>query len=621
MAGVGAWLSAPWNIGTWGVVALAATVGVPRIAQAEAPLQVVYPPDGHETTAAQIFLIGSSDPNAPITVNGEAIQRSPAGHFAPSLPLQLGENQFTLQQGDQALTLRVTRISPLPPMPQGLAFAEGTLTPAQNIARSPNELVCFGAIAPPQSLVSVALGRRTLSLLPQPNSPQLPPNSAVLTNQNQPFSELTQAPDQSPAQAYEGCAILQSFLGGEMGTMEGNDGGAIALGYPQFTLERNGQRTSAAGMGLVSVLQAETPQLLEVTAEQGAARTGPSTDYSRLTPLPRGTRAAVIAQDGDWYQLDYGAWIRNTDVQPIAGSVPPHTLIRSVSSAALPGWTEVRFPLQVPVPVTVQQEGDRFTLTLHNATAQTDTIFLNDDPVIERLDWTQPTPGQVTYQFALKSAQQWGYKLRYEGTTLILSLRHPPQIDPASDTPLRGVTLLLDPGHGGPDDLGARGPNGIPEKDVNLAVTRLLRDRLAARGATILLTRDDDIDLGPNERAQMIQELEPTLALSIHYNALPDEGDAENTAGIGTFWYQTQAHSLAVWLHNFLVREGDRPSYGVFWNNLALTRPTAAPAVLLELGFMINPTEFEWITDPDEQAALAETLADGITQWFIESTR
>jgi len=36
---------------------------------------------------------------------------------------------------------------------------------------------------------------------------------------------------------------------------------------------------------------------------------------------------------------------------------------------------------------------------------------------------------------------------------------------------------------------------------------------------------------------------------------------------------------------------------------------------------MINPTEFEWITDPDEQAALAETLADGITQWFIESTR
>jgi len=32
----------------------------------------------------------------------------------------------------------------------------------------------------------------------------------------------------------------------------------------------------------------------------------------------------------------------------------------------------------------------------------------------------------------------------------------------------------------------------------------------------------------------------------------------------------------------------------VFWNNLALTRPSVAPAVLLELGFMINPVEFEW---------------------------
>jgi N-acetylmuramoyl-L-alanine amidase len=53
----------------------------------------------------------------------------------------------------------------------------------------------------------------------------------------------------------------------------------------------------------------------------------------------------------------------------------------------------------------------------------------------------------------------------------------------------------------------------------------------------------------------------------------------------------------------------------VFWNNLALTRPHVAPSVLLELGFMINPTEFEWITDPQAQAQLAETLAAGVAEW------
>lgn len=578
------------------------------IAQAQPALQVVYPPAQHETTAEQIFLIGTGDPDAPVTVNGEPLmRRSPAGHFAPSFPLQPGENQFVVQQGSETLTLQVTRVSPLPPLPQGVAFAEGTLMPATDIARSPNDVLCFGAIAPPNAQVSITLANQTLPLAPQPARPTLPPNYAVLTNQNEPLGT-------TDAQRYEGCAIAHRFLSAD--TLYT----AHTLGQPNYQLTLNGQTVRQIAPGEIAILPPDQPNIVEVTVEQGTARTGPSTSYSRLTPLPRGTRAAVTGRDANWYQLDYGAWIRDTDVAPVAGSVPPHTLIRSVTSQVVPGWTEVRFPLQVPVPVSVEQRGDRFRLTLHNATAQTDTIFVNDDPVIERLDWTQPAPGQVTYDFALKSSHQWGYKLHYEGTTLVLSLRHPPTLAADSDNPLSGVTILLDAGHGGPEDLGARGPNGYPEKDVNLIVTLLLRDRLEARGATVLLTRDDDIDLWPNDRAQMIQETAPTLALSIHYNALPDNGDAENTAGIGTFWYHAQAHDLAVFLHNYLVETRDRPSYGVFWNNLALTRPNVAPSVLLELGFMINPTEFEWIVDPDEQVALADALADGITQWLIEAT-
>ncbi|MBF2096777.1 MAG: N-acetylmuramoyl-L-alanine amidase, partial [Gloeomargaritaceae cyanobacterium C42_A2020_066] len=50
--------------------------------------------------------------------------------------------------------------------------------------------------------------------------------------------------------------------------------------------------------------------------------------------------------------------------------------------------------------------------------------------------------------------------------------------------------------------------------------------------------------------------------------------------------------------------------------NLALARPTVCPAVLLELGFMINPQEFEWITDPQAQTQLAQTLAQGLEQWL-----
>ena len=60
----------------------------------------------------------------------------------------------------------------------------------------------------------------------------------------------------------------------------------------------------------------------------------------------------------------------------------------------------------------------------------------------------------------------------------------------------------------------------------------------------------------------------------------------------------------------------DRSDAGVFWNNLALTRPHTAPSVLLELGFMINPWEFEWITNPKEQKQLVRAIASGIVEWF-----
>ena len=117
----------------------------------------------------------------------------------------------------------------------------------------------------------------------------------------------------------------------------------------------------------------------------------------------------------------------------------------------------------------------------------------------------------------------------------------------------------------------------------------------------------------------IIAQEEPAIALSIHYNALPDAGDAENTKGVGMFWYHPQAHSLAVFMHNYLVKKRKRPTYGVFWNNLALIRPAEAPSILLELGFIINPDEFEWIINEKEQKKLVKALADGTVKWFKDS--
>lgn len=578
--------------------------------QAQSTLYVAYPPNNHETTANQIFLIGTAPKTGVVKVNGQPIARNAAGHFAPSFPLQIGNNSFLLTYGDQQVKLNVTRTAPEPQL-NSLTFAKGSLTPAVPLGRLPKEWVCFGAIAPQGAAVTVQLADdEPFPLQPQTRYVELPPNSAVLTQQNQPTPVV--APN-----FYQGCTRL-----------------AVAknLGKPTFELKLAGTTTRQVGPGNVQILSPTQLEVAEVTAAAGVARTGPSTDYSRLTPLPKGTQAAVTGYEGDWVRLDYGAWIKRSEVQIRPASVPPTSLIRSITSRQVGNQTEIIFPLQVPVPVSVQQSDRTFTLTLYNTTAQTDTIKLSADPLIARLDWQQVQPGQVQYVFNLKTNQQWGYQLRYEGTSLILSLRHPPKRGSGqgarnksssriNSQPLMGIKILLDPGHGGPEDTGTRGPTGYPEKDVALKISKLLRAELEQRGAAIVMTRKEDVDVGLQERVDLIDQEQPAIALSLHYNALPDSGDAINTKGIAAFWYNTQAYSLAVFLHDYLVKTLKRPSYGVFWNNLALTRPTVTPSVLLELGFMINPDEYEWIVNPKEQQRLAKALADGVVEWFGNQDR
>ncbi|NJR32708.1 MAG: N-acetylmuramoyl-L-alanine amidase, partial [Chamaesiphon sp. CSU_1_12] len=271
-------------------------------------------------------------------------------------------------------------------------------------------------------------------------------------------------------------------------------------------------------------------------------------------------------------------------------------------------------------PITLEQGTNTLTLTLYNTTAQTDIIRFNDNPTVSRLDWKQTSPGVVQYVFNLKSRQQWGYKLRYQGSNLVLSLRHPPKLDKSNPLkPLAGTKILLDPGHGGKDP-GAVGPNGYTEKEANLYASKLLANELAMRGAAVYLSRESDKFIELSDRQTIIDNLEPTLALSVHHNSLPDGGNPD-TKGFSTFWYHAQAQSLAMYLHNHVVKDTGRPSYGVFWDNLALARPVSSPSVLLELGFMSNPSEFELIATPAEQQKMAKSIADGVTQWMLAATK
>jgi N-acetylmuramoyl-L-alanine amidase len=580
----------------------------PQIATSKS-LYVSYPPADYQTSSDRVFLIGSAPSAGKVSINNKFVPRSQQGHFASVFNLKVGKNTFDVDYKGQSKTIVVTRSAIAKTDPPKDNFTPNSLEPQGDMARMPGEMVCFGANAPTKAKVQVNVSGQDIKLQEQTNSVELPDNKAALIDKNQPQAMYG-------AGQYLGCAIASA---------------AADLGNPTYKLEVGNPATtvSAAAPGKVQILSPVNLDIAEVKVEGGITRTGASSDFSRLTPLPKGTKAAITARQmgnnngkqSNWVRLDYGGWILAEQVQVTTGvTVPPKTIVKSVTSKDRAGATDVIIPLQVPVPITLEQGTNTVTLTLYNTTAQTDIIRFNDNPVVSRLDWKQTSPGVVQYVFNLKSKQQWGYKLRYQGSNLVLSLRHPPKLDKNNlDRPLTGTKILLDPGHGGKDS-GAVGPNGYTEKDANLYAAKLLANELSMRGASVYLSREADKFIELNDRQTIIDNLEPTLALSVHHNSLPDGGNPD-TKGFSTFWYHAQAQSLAMYLHNYVVKDTGRPSYGVFWDNLALARPASAPSVLLEWGFMSNPSEFEQIANPQEQQKMAKSIADGITQWLVTSAK
>lgn len=562
---------------------------------AENAIAITFPPNNYETTSDRIFIMGSAPASGQVLINGEAIPRSQAGYFAPSLPLKAGENRFKIRYNDKETEIVVVRNLAQNPALSPQGFVTDSLSPKVNIAKLPGEYICFEANAVSNAQVSVQLGGTTIPLTYQPQTVKLPDNKIALTQlSNQPQTVATRG-------KYAGCAVASA---------------AGDLGVPVFQLTQGNRTTTQPGTGKIEILSPVKLEIAEVKVEGGIARTGPSTDNARLTPLPKGTRAAVTGKEGDWLRLDYGGWINKAEVNLFPTATPPKSIIRSIRARQLPGVTEVLFPLQVPVPVTVQQGTNKLVLRLYNTTAETEIIRLDDDPVVSRLDWQQVSPGIVEYTFNLKQAQAWGYKLEYRGTSLALSLRHPPKRHSSGNKSLSGIKIVLDPGHGGKDS-GAVGPNRYTEKEVNLVMSMLIARELQDKGATVYLTRTEDKNLAIPDRVAYINAVQPAIALSVHHNSLPDGGDAMNIEGFGTFWYHPQAHDLALFLHQEVTRSAGRKPYGVYWDNLALARPYSAPSVLLELGFMSNPKEFEEkVTNPTEQKKLAKALADGIEKWF-----
>ena len=218
---------------------------------------------------------------------------------------------------------------------------------------------------------------------------------------------------------------------------------------------------------------------------------------------------------------------------------------------------------------------------------------------------------------------------------------------------LRVKTIVLDPGHGGKDP-GAVGRGGLKEKDVTLAIAKLLKPMLEAKGFRVLMTRDKDVYVSLDERTAFANSHLADLFVSIHTNASRNrrargvetyflgvamDRDSSETALLeNAITQQTLADLEKILLdltrtsnlkqssmlaesvqenlfHGLSKRNRLVKDHGVKQASFYVLIGAQMPAILVETSFISHPTEERLLRDPSYLKLVSSSILRGILDY------
>jgi N-acetylmuramoyl-L-alanine amidase len=213
--------------------------------------------------------------------------------------------------------------------------------------------------------------------------------------------------------------------------------------------------------------------------------------------------------------------------------------------------------------------------------------------------------------------------------------------------PLPVHTIVIDPGHGIPDNGAENKHLGLKERDLTLDTARCLKKILEAQGYKVVMTRTTDYGISPDKRldlrrrAEIATEVKADLFISIHFNSAGQYVAGENIGAVhGTETYRFTPRYQVPLRRSVHRPEDDDPNPGDKndpWNTLlgycieravldgigsydrglrhdqiAVLRLAPCPAVLVEGGYLTNDAEARKLATPAYRQQIAEGIANGV---------
>lgn len=185
--------------------------------------------------------------------------------------------------------------------------------------------------------------------------------------------------------------------------------------------------------------------------------------------------------------------------------------------------------------------------------------------------------------------------------------------------PLTGVTVCLDPGHGGYDGGAVGRDSGTMEKAINLWLAQELQRQMEAQGAQVVLTREKDIALADEGNERKRRDLRARVEaaqgcdvfLSLHMNEYPDrtQSGPQVFYTAGDDRSRLLAGAIQQSMNDALSPARPRSAHA---GDYYVLREQELPAVLVECGFLSNAAEEKLLLTKEYRERVAASILSGV---------
>ena len=556
------------------------------------PEQLTY-----STYEPYVSFYGASDPNFPLLLNGDEVERNDKGVFSLEIELSAGENVFEFTHKTKTVTYNITRNVKIfqSVAPEGSMTVEG------------DSIVTISAYAYKGSSITAYVDGITIPLI---ETSRQDDNTDKNSNYVLYVGDYQVPPSTSSVQEIGNI----SFSGEWQGIKQSVTGASIRV----------------TALPPAPIVIGEKGNMVEVTASQ--ARTYPASVLNAdpsgdSFPLPYGSRD-FIASDmltftsgsttNNYYILRSGVRINAADVKVIGEHEVVANNITETSVYSDGGFIYLRLKQDQPMAYKAELPGlgldanngigsfnsSSITFTFNNVENVPSGVTVSENNVFSSASISKNGSDAVVTLYFHGAGHFAGYRAFYSDGYLYYRFTNTP-------TSLAGAKIYIDPGHGGYDS-GALPIEGMKtEAQINREIAQKVVSILQSKGANVQMT-DTTNYVGLTTRVQMAQDYAPHLFVSLHQNS----STSPNATGTEVWYFNPYSELYADKISANVASAMGIRDRGEKYGWYVVTTHMEFPAVLVEHGFLSNVAEYDKLKDDGYQNAIASAIVTAIEQAF-----